>query len=175
MHRAQSVCRMRCCQDFLERVPQPRAGRRIGRNRWEGAFDLKFCLIAKRKSMARQKMERAKDHVGIVECCRLANREHSILNQKFRIRKARAQLLKLMMDGQSRCRYFLQQANADMVHRACVTKVNTRPINGSKRLCTGAVVSSEHGRGICDANLPRSDGVLGFPRKSIVVAIATEM
>src|ERR1700733_6716579 len=155
MHCAQSVCRMRCYQDFLQRMPQLRAGRRIGRNGWEVALNLKFGLVAKRKSMARQKMERAKDQVRIVECCRLAQGEHSILNQEFRIRKARAQLLKLMINGQPPCRYFLQQPNADMVHRACVTKVNTHPIYGSKSLRADAVGSSRRGRRICDADLAR--------------------
>src|SRR5580692_2739218 len=162
MHRAQSVCRMRCYQDFLERVPQLRADRRIGRNGWEGAFDLKFRLIAKRKSVARHKMEGAKDQLRIVERCRLAKTEHSILNQEFCIREARAQLLELMMDRQPRCGYFLQQANAHMVHRSCMTKVTAHPIDGSKRFCSNAVGSSGHGGGICDADFPRSYGVLGF-------------
>src|SRR5580704_4384774 len=112
-------------------------------------------------------MKRAKDQVRIVERRRLAKGEHSILNQEFRIRKARTQLLKLMMDGQPRCRYFLQQANAHMVHRACVTKVNAHPIDGSKSFCSDAVGSRGRRGGIWDADLPDSDGVLGFPGQGI--------
>src|SRR6202021_3063475 len=120
-------------------------------------------------------MKRAKEQVRIVERRRLAKGEHSILNQEFRIRKTRTQLLKLMMDGQPRCRNFLQQANADMVHRACVSEINAHPIYGSKSFCANAVGSSGRGGRICDADLSRGQTVLGFPGQGIVVAIAPEM
>ena len=127
------------------------------------------------ETVPRQKPESAQDQLGIVQGRGLPQKQHPVLDQKFRVRKARAQLLKLVMERKACRRDLLQHLHAHMMNRARVAEVQTHPFRGAEGFSVAITRCSNRARRVRHAYFLRGRSVLRFPGQSIVVAIVAEM
>jgi hypothetical protein len=125
---AERVCGMRREENFLEDHPEMDAAGSLGGDGGQSLLDLMFGDGAEAKAVAGHETKGAKKHFGVVKFFGLAEEDEIADDGEFGVGEARAEMLKLAIEGMALGGDVFEKLGADAVDGASMAEVHAHPV-----------------------------------------------